>query len=216
MHSDCVVIVMAKAPVPGYAKTRLIPTLGAAAAARLHREMTLHALREASAADIGELTLWCAPDCQHRFFRALKKSNLFGKPLAFAQQVEGDLGRRMAAVFAAANGPMLLIGSDCPALSVEHLHQAATALTDGFDAVFIPAEDGGYTLVGLRRPLPTIFAGITWGSQRVMAQTRERLKQADLRWLELATLWDVDTPEDVLRWRALQREKCPQSDTPEI
>ena len=195
------IAVFAKAPVAGYAKTRLIPTLGAAGAARLHREMTLHALRVASAADIGELTLWCTPDCQHRFFRALKKSNSFGKPLAFAQQVEGDLGRRMAAVFALASTQTLLIGSDCPVLNVEHLHRAATALADGFDAVFIPAEDGGYTLVGLRRPAPTIFQGIAWGSRQVMAQTRERLRQADLRWLELETLWDVDTPEDVLRWR---------------
>ena len=195
------IAVFAKAPVAGYAKTRLIPTLGAAGAARLHREMTLHAVHVASAADIGGVTLWCTPDCQHRFFRALKKSNSFGKPLAFAEQVEGDLGRRMAAVFALASTQTLLIGSDCPVLNVEHLHRAATALADGFDAVFIPAEDGGYTLVGLRRPAPTIFQGIAWGSRQVMAQTRERLRQADLRWLELETLWDVDTPEDVLRWR---------------
>ena len=162
------IAVFAKAPVAGYAKTRLIPTLGAAAAARLHREMTLHALREASAAGTSELKLWCAPDCQHRFFRALKKSKMFGEALGFVQQAEGELGQRMAAAFATASGPMLLIGTDCPVLSAEHLRQAAEALSDGFDAVFIPAEDGGYTLVGLRRPVPSIFTGIDWGSPQVM------------------------------------------------
>ncbi len=72
------------------------------------------------------------------------------------------------------------------------------------DAVFIPAEDGGYVLVGLRRPQPRLFEGIDWGSERVMAQTRERLSELGLRWVELPTLWDVDRPGDLLRLATLE------------
>jgi glycosyltransferase A (GT-A) superfamily protein (DUF2064 family) len=106
--------------------------------------------------------------------------------------------------FAAHAGPLLLIGTDCPALSEAHLGAAATALHDGHDAVFIPAEDGGYVLVGLRRPQPRLFEGIAWGSDKVMAQTRERLVALGLRWTEPLVLWDVDRPEDLPRLAKLE------------
>jgi len=110
----------------------------------------------------------------------------------------------MASAFAEHAGALLLIGTDCPALTVEHLTSAATALRNGNDAVFIPAEDGGYVLVGLRRPQPGLFEGIDWGTGKVMAQTRERLAALGLRWVEPATLWDVDRPADLCRLAALE------------
>ena len=70
------------------------------------------------------------------------------------------------------------------------------------DAVLIPAEDGGYVLIGLRRYLPTVFEGITWSTPQVLAQTRERLRAAGASWTELAPLWDVDEPAD---WQRLQK-----------
>lgn len=193
--------ILAKAPVSGYAKTRLVPALGAAAAARIHRELTLRTLRSACDAELGKVSLWCAPDPQQRFFRAISRSRKFGEHVAFRHQVDGDLGHRMAAVFACADRPIVLIGTDCPMISIGHLQQAAQALEDGKDAVFIPAEDGGYALVGLLRSVPEIFQEIHWGSERVLTQTRERMKQLGLSWCELETLWDVDRPEDVVRWR---------------
>ena len=73
------------------------------------------------------------------------------------------------------------------------------------DAVLIPAEDGGYVLIGLRRPCPAVFEGVAWSTGGVLAQTRDRLRDAGLRWHELPTLWDVDTPDDWARWqRTLQ------------
>lgn len=194
--------IFAKAPQPGYAKTRLIPALGAVAAARLQRELSVRAVMTARTAALGEVTLWCAPDVQHRFFRALQRRF----DLACRAQSEGNLGQRMAHAFATHGQPLLMIGTDCPALAVAHLQQAAQALQSGSDAVFIPAEDGGYALVGLRRPLPELFIGIDWGTAQVMPQTRKRLRTAGLNWQELGTLWDVDRPEDVARWRTLQRE----------
>lgn len=191
------VAIMAKAPQAGYAKTRLIPALGAHAAARLQRELTLQALVTAQAAQIGPVTLWCAPDANHRFFRALRRCCA----VDCRDQAQGDLGTRMSHTFA--GQPLVLIGTDCPVLTPTHLHQAATALRSGHDAVFAPAEDGGYALVGLRRPAPEIFCAIDWGSDQVMRQTRQRLASAKLRWLEMPTLWDIDRPDDLARWRAI-------------
>ena len=94
------------------------------------------------------------------------------------------------------------MGADCPALDARDLRRAARWLAGGADAVFAPAEDGGYALVALRRVSPRLFAGIEWGGPRVMAQTRERLLALGWRWRELRTVWDVDRPED---YRRLQR-----------
>ena len=95
----------------------------------------------------------------------------------------------------------ILIGSDCPALRPADLRAAARALRGNADAVLSPAEDGGYALIGVRRAARGLFQGVEWGSARVLAQTRLRLKRLRWRWRELRTVWDVDRPEDVARLR---------------
>lgn len=199
------VAVLAKAPAAGLAKTRLIPALGASGAARLQRQLTLNTLQTACGAGLGAVTLWCAPHAQHRFFRALHQST--GVPCR--EQAGGDLGERMHAAFGlhCAQGPLLLIGTDCPPLTPAHLRQAARALLDGDDVVVHPAEDGGYVLVGLRQPQPALFRDIAWSTDAVMAQTRARAITAGLRLRELDTLWDLDVPADLVRWRAWQAQR---------
>lgn len=194
------VAVFAKAPVPGLAKTRLIPALGPQGAARLQRRLTCAAVQTALDAGLGAVTLWCAPDARHRFFRALQLTTGLGCRV----QPEGDLGARMHAAFQwhCTQGPLLLTGTDCPPLTPAHLRRAAQALLDGEDAVFHPAEDGGYVLVGLRRPQAALFQGVAWSTAAVMAQTRRLAQAAGLRLCERETLWDVDTPADLSRWRA--------------
>jgi rSAM/selenodomain-associated transferase 1 len=191
--------VLAKAPIPGLAKTRLVPVLGPQGAARLQRQLTRQALRTALAAELGPVTLWCAPDARHRFFRALQRTT----GLRCLVQPSGDLGERMHSAFRlhCTQGPLLLIGTDCPVLRPDHLRQAAVALVDGADAVLQPAEDGGYVLVGLRQPQPALFHGISWSTDQVMAETRTRAREARLQVHELDTLWDVDRPQDLARWR---------------
>ena len=197
------VAVLAKAPIAGLAKTRLIPALGPQGAARLQRRLTMRALHTAAAAGLGPVTLWCAPDAQHRFFRALRR--VAGVHLE--RQPEGDLGARMLTAFDALcpHGPVLLIGTDCPPLTTGHLRRAAQSLLDGDDAVFLPAEDGGYVLVGLRRPAAAVFSGMIWSRADVMAETRVRARAAGLRWREFETLWDVDVPDDLARMQAFER-----------
>lgn len=198
------IAILAKAPVPGYAKTRLIPALGARGAARLQRRFTRDAVRVAIEVRIGEVVLWCAPDATHSFFRALQRTT----GIRCTAQPAGDLGQRMlhattAASSADSRQAVLVMGTDCPALRPHHLQAAADALRD-VDAVFIPAEDGGYVLVGLRHPQPGLFTEMTWSTDSVMADTRERAASLALRIRELPMMWDVDTPSDLQRLQALE------------
>jgi len=193
------VAVFARAPVPGRVKTRLARAIGDAAATALHEKLVERSLATARAAKLGDVELWCAPDASHEFFADCVRR--FGVTLR--TQAGGDLGERMARVFDGHGmRPLVLIGSDCPALEPRDLLAAASALHT-HDAAFVPAEDGGYVLVALARPAPVLFRDIEWGSAEVMRQTREQARRADLRIAELRTLWDVDRPEDMAR---LERE----------
>jgi uncharacterized protein len=190
---------MAKAPIPGVVKTRLIPTIGAHAAAVLQERLTERAIATALAADVGPVTLWCSPDATHSTFLKL----VMQQRIILKRQPEGDLGARMLAATAASSDPVLVIGTDCPALTELHLRGAANALREGNDVTLIPAEDGGYVLIGTRTPQPAIFAGIAWGANTVLAETRGRIIEQRLGLTEQPPLWDVDTEADLAR---LERE----------
>lgn len=190
------VIVFAKAPVAGAAKTRLIPALGAAGAARLHERLVDRTLETARAAGLGPVELCCAPDSAQPFFAS--RAARFG--VLLTEQGVGDLGERMHRALAAGL-PALLIGADCPAMTPEYLRDASTALADGYDAALGPAEDGGYVLLAAGRIRPEVFARIRWGGPDVMEEQRARLRALGWRWTELAPLWDVDRPDDLARLR---------------
>lgn len=195
VEAPCRVVVFAKAPVAGYAKTRLIPALGAQGAADLALRMLNHAVREALDARLGEVELCCAPDASQPAFAALAQERM-----TFAEQGEGDLGQRMARAIERGlqqQPKVLLIGTDAPALGLAHLRAAAAAL-ETHDAVFVPALDGGYVLVGLRKPAPRLFEAMVWSTPCVMQRTRERLAELGLRHAELAPLPDVDEAADLV------------------
>jgi rSAM/selenodomain-associated transferase 1 len=193
------IAVLAKAPVPGFAKTRLIPSIGAHAAAVLQERLTEQAVATALTADIGPVTLWAAPDARHPSFIKM----VIQQRITLRPQPDGDLGARMLAATAATGGPTLVIGTDCPALTPVHLRGAARALHEGAEVVLIPAEDGGYVLIGTRTAQPGLFSGIAWGSATVLAETRTRIMARSLVLNELPPLWDVDTEDDLAR---LERE----------
>lgn len=188
------VLVFAKAPQPGNVKTRLIPLLGSEGAAALHARLVEHTLAVANVALRGSLELHGAP-ADDDFLRYC--SAQYGATLV--EQSGTDIGERMHAAFARvlANGcsGAVLVGSDSPALTPRHLKLALRAL-DSNDAVFAPAEDGGYVLIGLGRLDVRLFEGISWGGPTVMDETRVRLRMLEWRWHELETLWDVDRPAD--------------------
>jgi rSAM/selenodomain-associated transferase 1 len=192
MHSPRLLI-FAKVPLPGLAKTRLIPALGAEGAAALQQRLIRLTL--VTAAQSGLATeLWCHPDCDQPFFAACGAE--FAVELR--RQQGADLGERMHHAFVTADAPALLIGTDCPALSAQDLCAAAAALNADHDAVLGPAADGGYYLIGLRRPQPALFHAMPWGTDAVLALTRTRLHAVGLCWHELPLHHDIDTPDDLV------------------
>jgi rSAM/selenodomain-associated transferase 1 len=189
------IAILAKAPLPGLAKTRLMPALGADGAASLQARLIERIVTTAQVAAVGPVTLWAAPDHHHPVFQTI--AALLG--VALAVQPDGDLGARMMAAIAAAGGPAIVVGTDCPTLTPEHLHAAARALADGVDVVVVPVDDGGYGLIGMRQPAPALLADMTWSTSSVMAETRRRLIRLGLSWREPARLWDIDVPADLER-----------------
>jgi hypothetical protein len=185
-------------------KTRIARAIGDAAAAALHERLVERALTTACEAAPGRVELWCAPDTAHPFFAACARRH----DITLHAQHGADLGERMAHAFehAHAHGRRLaLVGSDCPALTAADLRDAAHALI-GHDAVFAPAEDGGYVLVALAKPCPALFRDVPWGTHDVMRITRERAREAAVRVAEMRILWDVDRPADLERLERIERE----------
>jgi rSAM/selenodomain-associated transferase 1 len=188
------IIIFAKAPVPGFAKTRLAPLLGAQGAAQLARQMLVSTCVEAGAVHgaIVELCIACAPG-QPPWSGPLPA----GADL-LSEQGEGDLGARLARAAERAllqDDRILLIGTDCPELGRERLQRALDALDD-HDAFINPAADGGYVLLGLRRYSPAVFSGLEWSGPRVAADTIERLESMGWSYAIGETLRDIDEPAD--------------------
>jgi rSAM/selenodomain-associated transferase 1 len=194
------VAILAKAPIPGLAKTRLIPHLGADGAAALQRWLLQRTVAAAVIADLGPITLWCAPDIDHPEFAVCRA---FGA-VALRRQPDADLGERMHTAIAASSTPAgtLVIGTDCAVLTPGLLRQASESLQQ-HDATVVPAEDGGYVLIGMREAVRQAFHEVEWSTERVIAQTRARLTAMNWRWSEFPPLWDVDRKEDFERLAAL-------------
>jgi rSAM/selenodomain-associated transferase 1 len=189
------IAVFGRVPQPGTVKTRLIPALGAQGAADLQRHLIESTLAKAHALGDVEVCLWLTGDTQG-----------YAPPpaQACALQQGDDLGARMAHAFVvtlARARACILIGTDCPALTTNHLQQTFDEL-DRNDVVIIPAEDGGYVLIALKTAHPELFEGIQWGGPTVMETTRARITAARLRAAYLSPLPDLDTPADLARARA--------------
>lgn len=189
------VIIFAKAPLPGFAKTRLIPALGAEGAADLARKMLLNTLREAIAAEIGTVELCVTPEISQTAWQGIQ----LPAGIEISGQGDGDLGVRLARAAKrglAQDESVLLIGTDCVELSAPILRWAAAMLKHK-DTVIHPAADGGYTLLGLARFHPLLFEDMAWSTDTVASETIGRIGQ--LGWsLEVgATLSDIDEPDDL-------------------
>lgn len=190
--ATCTIAIFARAPVAGACKTRLIPRLGAEGAAHLQKSFITRAIETALEADCGPVELWCSPDTEHSFFSDCTS----GFSISLRAQEGGDLGGRMDHAFENSDLPLILIGTDSPCITARDLQDAALALDDGTEAVFLPAEDGGYGLVGLTDSCPEIFQDMQWSTADVMNETRRRLMRLDYDWRELRVIWDVDEPGD--------------------
>lgn len=195
-RSGTAVLVFARSPRAGQVKTRLMPALSGAQAARLHSRMVDHALGQACASGLGPVFLCAAPTASCPRLGALADRH----GVEVVQQRGADLGARMAHAITHAlerHPRVLLMGSDCPFLEAGVLRAADAALAGGARVVLVPAVDGGYVLVGSDRPCDGIFEGMPWGGERVMTETRRRLRELGLAWRELPPLQDIDRVQDL-------------------
>jgi uncharacterized protein len=180
-------VVIAKEPLPGRAKTRLTPPCTAAEAAEL------------AAAALADTLSAVAGTPAPRRILALDGAPGPWVPAGFEVigQTEGGLDRRLGAAIEAAAGPAIAVGMDTPQLTGELLATASEALMEpGTDAVLGPAADGGYWAIGLRRPSRVAIAGVPMSVPWTARAQRARLRALRLRCAHLPELRDVDTYED--------------------
>lgn len=190
------IAVLARAPVPGSAKTRLIPRLGAAGAAALQAHLLEATLAKAHRVADAAVRLWVAGPLE-----ALPAA---ARAEVCAPQQGDDLGARMAHAIRVGlreAKQVAVIGTDAPALTADDIAAAFAALAT-HDVALVPADDGGYVLLATARDVPQLFADIAWGSAQVLDATIARAAQAGLSLARLPARPDLDTPEDYTRARA--------------
>lgn len=207
-------ILMAKAPLPGQVKTRLSPPFTKRAAASLYACLLEDTAREMAGLKRVRRFLFYSPPGSGRFFR--------GEPFSrfeLVPQSGRDLGERMAAAFETAftlgSGRTVLVGADCPVLSASLVRVAFRELASTAGAVFGPSEDGGFYLVGLSTPVPSLFRDVRWGTSTVFSEVSGRCREAGISYSLLRPAFDIDTPEDIgslVRWaRTCSVPACPRT-----
>ena len=205
-------LVFLKAPRAGAVKTRLAQVIGAADASTAYRELAETLLDTLSPLPFVELCF--TPDNALVEIKPWLRRDWLARP-----QGEGDLGSRLTKafedVFAEGADRVVIIGSDCPTVTVDDIERAWSALRT-HDLALGPATDGGYWLIGLRAPQPLLFAGITWSSEKVFSETMERAKRGGLRVHLLREQADVDTAADWEWWkrRPSLTSRCRTSSSP--
>ncbi len=183
-------VLFARFPEPGKAKTRLIPALGADGAAKLHARLV-----ERSVAVLGAVNR--NVELHYTGGSSPAFAAWLGDDIVLVPQVDGDLGDRLLAAMNPL--PVIFFGADVPDLATEIVAAAISALQT-HEVVIGPAEDGGYYLIGMRQPMPFLFENMPWGSEQVFAKTCERLEQRGIAAALLEPLHDCDRPEDLARW----------------
>jgi rSAM/selenodomain-associated transferase 1 len=199
------VLIFAKQPISGAVKTRLIPAIGVDAATRLHCAMTRRVGSMVSTSELAAFRFAVAGDARDALFTE------FQQGLTPICQVGEDLGERMRNAAKQAfddkrvqTETVILIGADCPTMGANHLEEALGVLESGVEVVFVPAADGGYVLVGMRRVVDELFRDIAWGTSEVLSMSLEKLSEAGVSTQCLAPLWDVDTAEDLPKLASLE------------
>ena len=188
-------VIFVKAPKAGRVKTRLGAEIGMGTAAALFRIMTMRTILEAEKSG-ARVVLAVDPDSS-----VYGWDSLWPPRLPRVAQGPGDLGERMGRFLGGVGeGPLAIIGADAPGLRARHLRAAFAALR-GADAVFGPAADGGYWLIGLarRRSAPDLFRGVRWSTRHALTDTLASLPPT-FRLARLETLSDIDDAADLVHF----------------
>jgi rSAM/selenodomain-associated transferase 1 len=194
-QTSCAFAVMAKASIPGRTKTRLVPPLTAEQAANLNTSF----LRDVADSLIGasahaniEGFMAFAPAGSAGFFRSILPERI-GLLETGAPNFGECLFHAAATLLDAGHGAVCLLNSDSPTLPTAYLMAAATALAAPGDRIVLgPSTDGGYYLLGLKRPHRRLFENVDWSTEKVSAQTLARAEELGLAVHELPSWYDVD------------------------
>jgi hypothetical protein len=191
------IVIFAKAPVAGFAKTRLIPAIEARRAASLALKLLQHSVSEAISANIGPVELCVTPNLNHFCWKDFELPSA----VAWSEQGEGDLGIRLARATQRVidqDEAILLMGTDCPMLDSSYLKLASQSLQN-HKACMVPVSDGGYALLGLTHYLPSLFMDIPWSTSNVAQLTELKIRNMNWSLEKIGLLHDIDEPQD-LRW----------------
>ena len=201
LYPDARIAVFARAPRLGAVKTRLEPALGATGCLQLYQALLVKTVSTVQQAGLAPMQLWVTDTVDHEAFSALNGEHIL-------LQQGKDLGARMlhtaqSVLSERGVGRVIIIGTDCPGMDQAYLQSALTALQGQFDnaaqVVIGPAEDGGYVLLGMTRPVPEILLDMEWGNEQVLSRTRSRLCEHEIPYRLLESRWDVDVAEDLER-----------------
>lgn len=196
------IIIFSRYPEPGKTKTRLIPALGPDGAAALYRRMAEHTVGIArDLAQARDVSL----EVRYEGASEDLMNSWLGDELLYREQTGSDLGDRMWRAFQDAFDDgfsrVVIVGCDCPEMSVSILDTALDRLTN-WDLVLGPANDGGYYLMGLRKPHRELFQNVAWGTDRVLDQTVGIARYLQLSVIFVSALDDVDRPQDLLKFES--------------
>ncbi len=183
-------IILAKKPELGKCKTRLAAGIGEEGALFVYQKLLKHTL------ELAQNPSWNT----HVFWKGQGEYPL-PKEFSIREQINGDLGWKMSQAFDAVlnhGESVVMIGTDCPDLTPDLLHEAFDALQEN-DLVLGPSEDGGYYLIGMNQKLPFLFEDMEWSTAEVLENTVNKANKNDVKVVQLRKLNDIDTESDLLQ-----------------
>ena len=195
------IVQFCKAPIPGKVKTRMLSKLSGSQACELHKQLALTVYKNISDVPSNvDYQLWISSD--HEWFDTW--TNI--KSYKICVQQGDSLGEKL--MFTAAEQLeyydfVVFVGSDCPFISSSHIHSVCSYMRDGKDLVFIPAIDGGYVLIAVKKQSLVVFENISWGTEKVLEESVKIAENFNLSYIMLDEQSDIDRPEDLMRLKNL-------------
>lgn len=200
MHNEAILI-FTKPPIPYQVKTRLLPALDAESAAHIAATLFTYTLATTLTMSHCDIRLYIADNILHPFFTPYHQYPHISYHLQRGQHLGDRLKQAVTETFLIYDR-VLIIGTDCPIMTADYLSLARKSLRDQADIVLGPADDGGYVLLAMNSAYLSLFDNIPWSTNAVFSETIERVNALNHPYHQLPTLWDIDTPADLDKFKA--------------
>ena len=202
IHNDTAILIFSKTPKPGTVKTRLISSIGENRATELYCELIKKTISVVLDSGKPVIQIWSTPDITDPFICSIAEKAGAEIRLQYGENLGERMFNAVQDVYANFK-EVIVIGCDCPVLSVIDLVTTVKKLRSGMDYVIGPSDDGGYYLLGCKQPYKELFTDIKWGGDKVLSTTLCKINKLHLRYALLEEKWDLDTAEDMFRYEAL-------------